>query len=488
MDYSRTLVRTGELVWFPGAPRIEGITSPLWALLLADLQLVPISPARSGALVQLLGMAMLLCTLVLVYRLTMLGDNDESLALAATAVVAACYPVVYVALTGWEHSLVALLIVALAYIALERERWPLIGDLLIILGLLTRMDFLVAVVPISAYLVLQRKVSWIREVTVILLTLSLLTFWRWEYYGALLPNTWTLKMTGYPFVLRIARGLWVTLTDIWRWRVIIAVPFVALFAGGWREARFVLPCSVFVALAAYAVWVGGDAWHDDTWGSRYLIAALPLLVPLVVRWLDKFLRRLVRISEGSGPARALRRVAVAALVIVCLSPVNRVLLLHIPKARHWEDSMSEALLIRDGTRKSATVGVVGGGALPYFSERRCVDFLGKSDTAIARLRAHQAPPHQNPLTYYYPGHLKWSARHSIETMKPDIVTGTWGDQDEWLWVLRMNGYTPISNPGNLPLWVKEERAAKVIGPAAADGVPSVIESEPGSGSQQRTTR
>ena len=40
MSYGRTMADGFGLVWFPGAPRVEGITNPLWTFLMADVHRV----------------------------------------------------------------------------------------------------------------------------------------------------------------------------------------------------------------------------------------------------------------------------------------------------------------------------------------------------------------------------------------------------------------------------------------------------------------
>jgi hypothetical protein len=49
------------------------------------------------------------------------------------------------------------------------------------------------------------------------------------------------------------------------------------------------------------------------------------------------------------------------------------------------DHVNSAIAINNLTTENASVGVIWAGAVPYYTDRRGVDFLGKSDKYIARL-------------------------------------------------------------------------------------------------------
>jgi hypothetical protein len=72
-----------------------------------------------------------------------------------------------------------------------------------------------------------------------------------------------------------------------------------------------------------------------------------------------------------------------------------------------------AFRVREVTGEHETIAVTAAGAIPYFSERRTVDLLGKMDPVIA---------HQPPRTSkFVPGHDKWDLRRSLGELRPDVV-------------------------------------------------------------------
>ena len=62
MDYGRTLAKTGELVWFPGAPRVQGFTNPLWTLWMSFIQLLGFDGSLAALMISLTGILLILAS------------------------------------------------------------------------------------------------------------------------------------------------------------------------------------------------------------------------------------------------------------------------------------------------------------------------------------------------------------------------------------------------------------------------------------------
>ena len=99
------------------------------------------------------------------------------------------------------------------------------------------------------------------------------------------------------------------------------------------------------------------------------------------------------------------------------------------------DRVNDAILVRQGTTLEATVGVFGAGTIPYYSERRGIDFLGKVDPYIARLEPNLAGRVGGAEALYLPGHNKLDLEYSIKKLRPTYVEFFgWGDREvgfEW---------------------------------------------------------
>jgi len=162
------------------------------------------------------------------------------------------------------------------------------------------------------------------------------------------------------------------------------------------------------------VWTGGDAW--PYWRRFAPVAPLVLLLCM----------------ESVASLRHHRALALATVCFGGLLLANEDFLPEvlgaapIYMARANERNLRTALALEAVTTPSATLGVFMAGTLPYYSSRRVIDFLGKSDAHVAGL-----PPDLSGTSVSgVPGHDKYDLRYSILRLRPTYVQGLrWGHQD-----------------------------------------------------------
>ncbi len=78
-----------------------------------------------------------------------------------------------------------------------------------IFGLLTRMDFAIFIAAFcirDGYHIQTRKRAFIMVATV-LIVLAMLTIFRFQYFGEIVPNTAILKISGFPLLDRLQVGV-----------------------------------------------------------------------------------------------------------------------------------------------------------------------------------------------------------------------------------------------------------------------------------------
>ena len=68
------------------------------------------------------------------------------------------------------------------------------------------------------------------------------------------------------------------------------------------------------------------------------------------------------------------------------------------------------------------LGVIFGGALPYFSDRYCTDLFGKCERKIAK-----GP--RRLETRFKSGHMKWDLIYSDSIYHPDVMLNIWNASD-----------------------------------------------------------
>src|SRR4030095_6224363 len=238
MRYARNLAEGAGLVWNAGAAPVEGYTNFLWTLWMALLHRLPLPDRLMSLAISMTGALLLALCVILTGRLIrrLAQDRVETAAAIGMVAVAICYPLLYWTLRGMEVGLLAALILlgvnlAFGIAANETDRLASLAAVLISLTL-TRADGIVPALAIGAWLIWQAPPHRRRAVILVcaapVLALAAHTLFRWQYYGALLPNTYYLKMSGVPLAARVGRGL----TTIGHELLVAAAPLAIGVAGG----------------------------------------------------------------------------------------------------------------------------------------------------------------------------------------------------------------------------------------------------------------
>ena len=270
-------------------------------------------------------------------------------------------------------------------------------------------------------------------------------------------------MDGVSSIDRIARGLASSAKTTVLFAIVAIAVITQLRSKEMHQRLAVIASAMFMAMAAYAVYIGGDAWEAEMF-NRFYATILPL-VPLIVglsfntvrkRITPTFISLAVLITSiGAGvtvnpfgfseehfeivavvsilcaliiffvsfiPRDDLMAGAVVAAVCVIVSayPVmqqqkNNDLLLTRTNLRITESVET----MRDTTKAGARIGTVWAGVPAYYSHRTMLDLLGKNDTFIAT-----STPHGD----FFPGHNKWDYDYSIGKLQPDVIFQTF-DRD-----------------------------------------------------------
>lgn len=447
MRYAKNLVDGHGLVWNPGGERVEGFTNPLWTLLMAPVHLSPIPPPLKSLPILLLGGVFLTINIVVVYRITMALSRDDTFAAGiAAAFTAFFFPLNHWAFLGMEVSLLTLLVTMCVLLAIrgitsgKTSPWLYV---LLGIGTLVRMDAAIPAVVLLGFLSLIDAKNRMRHVLLgslwLLTPLLAQTLLRIWYYGEILPNTYYLKMTGYPAVERILHGLRISLWQLHRLNPLILL-FITTFLVVRRERILFLPAAVVAGQLLYSVYVGGDSW--EWWGesNRYVTVAAPMVFVLFALSFTFFAGKL-QSKLRLLPAQQRRFIPpililslVAAFLIVNKRDdwkfLREVFLLKGPvHMLEHRQSLEAAVMLDSLLTREATVAVVWAGVVPYFLDRHAVDLLGKNDSYIARLPAQRINP-PPVLEAFYPGHMKYDYEYSIGTLEPDVVVRLWMTQND----------------------------------------------------------
>jgi hypothetical protein len=437
MRYAENLTEGRGLVWNVGE-RVEGFTNLLWVLWMALVHLLPLGKAKMSLAVQATSAVLLLVNLFYIRRIAEeVSGGSRFAGICAASLTAFHVGVNNWALQGMEVGLLVLLVSIAVWHALWSQRVGRVSPLVYLAlgtGLLVRLDMAVAFLVVWGCLLItdtpRRRTHFVYGFSSFVVFLGAETLFRWLYFGDLLPNTYYLKMTGYPAFLRMSHGLYEYLHLLRRTNWVL---YAAPLAFAFLRRETLLLAAIFVAQSGYSVYVGGDAWEWWTGPNRYLSVGMPMLLVLLACMLERMRSGAIAAWTNATPGRQVAiNLAAAAFAFVSLASLNT---LH-SSATEWlrlrnplhvegnRNVVDLAFRLRELTTDEASIAVVWAGAIPYFSERRTIDLLGKSDHTIARLPMRLPEP-SSRRTGFLPGHMKWDYRHSIGRLEPDVVVQLW---------------------------------------------------------------
>ncbi len=422
MRYAWNLSHGNGLVWNVGE-RVEGFTNMLTVIVMSIATLLF---SKGGAVVamQIFGALTMLGIAYFTMRVgeALLERNEKRpsplLSLLFFAGGLLYYPLAYWSLMGMETGLVSVLLLAATWLALRKDGADRFARLLpVTLGLAfwARPDAMVFIVLILAYRLLDvlktggRPRSILKDLAVVATFIAAISIFRLSYYGNLVPNTYTLKMVGIPLAFRIENGLGFIsqfLESTWIPLTLAAVCYALNFS---RHTSLLF--ALVLASIGYQVYVGGDPWLY--W--RMTAPFMPLVFVLVLAAVAR-IPRLTYQSAGGG----------IALVLVAgtasYSFKDEASFQSLPYMVDFNHAtVSTAVALDKVTEEDASLGVLWAGTIPYYTGRKSVDFLGKTDPRIAAL-----PPDLSGAAGWrgmksVPGHNKYDLDYSVIDLKPTYV-------------------------------------------------------------------
>src|SRR5574341_330733 len=449
MRYAWNFAHGQGLVWNAGQ-RVEGYSNLLMTLVMS-IPAAFLDKRLAVLAVQIFGIPTMLGAAHFTRQIALQISEDkpyrELIGLLAPACVLFYYPLNYWTLMGMETGLLTLLIMASALFALRWLKTNRTSDLVYMafmagLAFLTRNDSLIPSALVFAFIAFETYINAKDKRALLkILYAGLLfvlfpigqTLFRYFYYGALLPNTYILKLTHFPLSIRLNYGMLFILPFLQQSVLVFILACLSLPLDFQRVKSFLF--SLMVAALAYQIYVGGDPW--PSW--RILAPAMPAVFILAVTTGATIVTRWPRLASQRY----------AAISLILLLPLTSLALADFPfrsdmtvrgpthAAISNRVNTNAAIAIRALTGPNASVGVIWAGTLPYYSDRYAVDFLGKSDAYIASLRADVSRSSDPGDISSRPGHNKYDLNYSIVQLQPTYVQAyAWGNQTVKSWVVK----------------------------------------------------
>lgn len=467
MRYAWNFSHGMGLVWNPGE-YIQGYTNLLMTLLMS-LSALFFDKATAVLSIQIWGILFMLAIAFTSMRIAdhFIQHESERSQSLVRVIVFFCtltyYPLIFWSLLGMETGLQTLLCLlgvlsALDCVQHQQPRSIWFASVFFGLAYLTRNDTLIVAALSWIYMLHGASSAENRNTNMTRLWAGIGLYalfvigqsaFQYSYYGAPLPNTYYLKLTGMPLSERISNGIGYITPFLTGMAFILAASGLHLIAS-FRKARFrkerLLLFAIALAAIAYQIYVGGEAFV--LW--RMLAPSVPFVLILFVCATVAFVNHLFNTVTASNyfarnprlPKRGLAEACIVSLLLTGYLSINTEYLPWLFSARISGGtkgiaySVNTAILINDLTTSDATLGVFHAGLVPYYSGRKSIDFLGKCDRYIASL-----PPDLSGKIGWrgmnsVPGHNKYDLNYSIKSLQPTYVEMfKWGSQDLSQWAM-----------------------------------------------------
>ena len=437
MRYAKNLANGFGLVWNPRGEPVEGYSNFLWTLYMSFWHILPIHLSKISLFIQLTGLGFLLSSLFLVRKIAArLSGNNAFVIFGSVVLTAAYLPINFWALRGMETSVLGSIIIYVVWRVIcssETEKLDYILFSLLGIGILIRLDFVFLFITLTIFRILIFRINTLKNslFSILLFTgvISGETILRWFYYRELLPNTYYLKITGFSSFWRIERGVSAFLDFVNTASPVIFIAVGIFIIFNRKNKAIIFLFSICLSQILYSIYVGGDAW--ETWGNfanRYLCIVMPIFFILLTLTIHSILKYIT-------PSKIKNIISFTCVIFIIfqlhggfknIDLIRNQLLKATGMFVEIDKKMAQTgILFQRMTSSEARLAVTWAGAIPYFSDRYCIDILGKNDLFIARQKAKV-----DSYKEIRPGHNKYNYEYSIGRLKPDVITHYWGKFEE----------------------------------------------------------
>ena len=308
MRYARNFARGDGLNWNAGEEHVEGYTNLLWTLWMSAVHKLGLPDHLVSLPLMITGIVLVWLCSWLAYKIAASLSDVPWVPPVSAAATLCCYSLNFWSLRGMEVGAVASCASSLAYLALCHDKKLNVGRTLLMglvgaASVMLRSDSVLLLGLAALYAGWRtggkRGVAVFAAVMMpaVLAVRAQLGFRR-AYYGETLPNTYYLKLAHISPFARIKRGLFVALEFAgYHAPLPLAAMAASLHALGLQALKqlkqahkYAFLALIVLTQAAYAVYVGGDAWEFMLYANRYWSAVMPLFAVLTFALLGEAIK------------------------------------------------------------------------------------------------------------------------------------------------------------------------------------------------------
>jgi len=409
--YAQNFVQGHGLTWNIGEHKnIEGYTNFLWVIMIAFVEALGLDPVSSS---MVLGILFAVGTLFFTYRLSLMLLQSRLVGLLTVILLGTNYSFSSYMTGGLETQLQSFLIVCSTYctfcIIHRNKSLEFVGlSGLFSLAVMTRLDS--ALICCVLYLfvlssLLKTRIA-INKKIVLLSSLTLpglsivgaWLFFKFFYYGDILPNTYYVKAADFS-IETFLRGGWYVCSFFYNY---FLIPFVLLgiiyFKKIFSQSSMRVILVIMSLWLIYTIKVGGDFME-----YRFLVPILPfmfLLISNVLLLINNSIIQMALIILVFVGSFFHAVTFNGSRGIESISSLNSHI---VSPSKDWRGVGIVLGEIFSNSVDPVTIAVTAAGAIPYYSKLPTIDMLGLNDkwVAINGIKIGTRPGHTKYTTLEY---------------------------------------------------------------------------------------
>ncbi|HAW49606.1 TPA: hypothetical protein DCX16_01445 [bacterium] len=375
--YAENFAKGKGLVFNEGE-RIEGYTNFLWIVLMAfffkmGVNIVPFS--------QIISFIFATLTLIVTFHIPrILNFKNPFISLITPIFLASNTTYTLWTLSGMETHMFCFLFTSSIALCLYRPR-SIFLPLLIALTSMTRPEGLILFGLTFIYKIISEKKLDIKFLLLFFLLWLPYFFWRYSYYGWLMPNTYYAKVTanveGARLIL-IKRGFKYTyefLRDCWgSWSFFLPLLVLIKYRRIWMAYLWI----IILVFTGYVIYVGGDPFP----GARFYLHILPILFLLIQEG--------IRFINGARLKYITIPITIFLVFIFVKYSMKCSFSGGIANNYLNDELVKDGKIVGEYFRRIAepneVIAVNTAGSVPYYAGIRAIDMLGLTNEHIAHVK------------------------------------------------------------------------------------------------------
>lgn len=441
MRYAKHLSMGAGLVWNLGDAPIQGFSNLGLVLIMSLAHLFSLYESQISFFIMLFNASVLITSLFVIKKIiNLLTNGDLFTEIMGISLMVFYYPLIFWSLRGLEVGIISLLlnISLLKILELEiawRRTSVIILTICSFLLILTRLDTLIFIIIIYLYLFIvfypTKPKSVLLSYSIFFLLSSLYLIFLMVYFGDLFPNTFYLKISGQNLGERILFGsnyfFQFSLPAIAPFVVIVFLSFTDLLKN--KHKKFLLLLLVlFFSMVLYTIYIGGDYAEVEVGGTnRFITSSIGCLFVLFAISISLLTKKILhKILPHNGNLLLGKILFIIFFVSVFYSSGLSWIDHFNGKIPLFNDDVNRVrmgLFIKGHTDRDAIIAVFAAGQIPYYTNLKTVDLLGKNDRIIANKSVEHL---------IKPGHNKRDYNYSILTYYPDVIVDEFYELDNWM--------------------------------------------------------